>query len=183
MKHILLFSMFISLAACNNKPVENAQVKAAATTTAPGDFAWGNQSLADAIQQMNQDFQKGNMEAWLQRYSDDAVFLFSSGDTMTGKNAIAQYWNERRLRVIDTIEMTNEVLMPVNLRNPQGQYSSGNWLMNWYQVDVRFQNKEKLRFWVHVDHHFNNAGLIDRSIQYMDFVPIKNALQKPSGSR
>lgn len=184
MKQCLVYSFFILLASCTNpETAEPAMVKAAATN-ATRDIEMGDQRLAHAVKQMNEDFQKGNMEAWLRRYTEDAVFVFSCGDSLVGREAIAQYWKERRHRLMDTIEMSSEVLLPVSINTPTAnQYKKGNWLLNWYQVHVRFQNKEELSFLVHVDHHFDSAGLIDRSIQYMDFVPIRNALQKNSSSR
>jgi hypothetical protein len=107
------------------------------------------------------------------------MYRWSSGDSLAGKAAIAAYWKERRAKVIDSIQFSNDIWLPLKVNQPQkGPDIPGIWLLGWYQVNVKYKNGKKLQFWVHTDLHYNSSDKIDLAIQYIDRAPINKALGK-----
>lgn len=180
MRKILLGIICIMLlAACKNeaeKTTEPVIAGESAKTPAPVEFA--DQKYIDMGKKGLEQFASGDVEGWLSRFADNAIYRWSSGDSLAGKAAITKYWVERRKNVIDSIRFSNDIWLPVTVNQPQGPETKGTWLLNWYQVNVTFKNKEKLSFWVHAAMHYNNDNMIDEHIQYMDRAPISAALAK-----
>lgn len=184
MKKILFFAagccLFIS---CNNKPsdamtAENKDTTAKASATPPqSEFA--DARYTDMGKQHLMKFSSGDINGWLDAFADDAIFYWSSGDSLAGKAAIVKYWTERRTKVIDSIHFSQDIWLPLKVNRPQqGPDIPGNWLLSWYLVDVKYANGKKLSFWVHTDQHYNSNDKIDRCIQYIDKAPIAKALGK-----
>lgn len=122
-------------------------------------------------------FAGGDIDGWVNGFDDSAMFRWSSGDSLKGKTAIANYWKDRRAKVIDSLVISNDIWLPIKVNTPQrGPDMPGIWLLNWYQVNVKFKNGKRLGFWVHTDTHYNNADKIDALIQYIDRSPINKAL-------
>ncbi len=171
------------LIACNNEKKEGTKTgDETKTTDVTGDTKPPQSEIADARyadigRKMTEQMSNGNMDAWGDSYADSAVYAWSSGDSLTGKAAILNYWKDRRNNVIDSISFTNDIWLPLKVNEPQkGPDTKGIWLLSWYQVMVKYKNGAKLGFWVHTDHHFNAADKIDRTVQYIDRVPINKAL-------
>ena len=144
--------------------------------TPPVEFA--DPKYMEIGKRMLAQFESGNLSEWFNGYSDSAVYNWSSGDSLVGKQAIEKYWTERRGKVIDSIKFTNDIWLPIKINTPQkGPDQPGIWLLNWYQVDVKYKTGKKLTFWVHTDHHFDANDKVDRSIQYIDMAPIKEAIK------
>lgn len=119
---------------------------------------------------------KGNIDEWMNSFADNAVYLWSSGDSLTGKAAIAAYWKNRRGNVIDSINFINDVWLPVKVNTPQrGPDLVGVWLLSWYQSEVKYKNGKKLWIGIHTLQHFDANDKIDRVIQYLDRAPIMAA--------
>jgi hypothetical protein len=119
------------------------------------------------------------MDGWLDGYADNAMYRWSSGDSLAGKQAISNYWRERRTKVIDSIQFSNDIWLPMKINRPQkGPDIPGIWLLGWYQVNVKYKNGAKLMFWVHSDLHYNSSDKVDLAIQYIDRAPINKALMK-----
>lgn len=138
-----------------------------------------DEKYMDMGRKMTAQFSSGDIDGWLSNYADNAVFQWSSGDSLAGKEAISKYWKERRMNVIDSITMTSDIWLPVKVNTPQqGPDAPGVWLLSWYMVDVKYKNGKKLGFWVHTDHHFDANDKIDRTVQYIDRAPINAALAK-----
>lgn len=118
------------------------------------------------------------IDEWAEQFADDAIYQWSSGDSLVGKQAIISYWKTRLDQTIDKISFSSDIWLPVKVNQPQqGPDVPGVWLMNWEKVDVTYKNGKRLNFWVHNDFHFNDAGKIDRAVQYLDRAPIKAALE------
>ena len=133
----------------------------------------------DIGKKMLGDFESGNYDSWKNYLSDDAVYLYSSGDSIVGKEAIASYWKDRRSQNIDSFTVSNDIWMPIKINTPQqGPDQEGVWLLNWHQVDVKYKSGKSISFWVHSDHHFNAMDKIDRLVVYVDRAPINEALKK-----
>jgi len=119
----------------------------------------------------------GDIKGMMDSYADDAVYSWSSGDSLAGKTAIDKYWTDRRAKVIDSLEFLSDIWLPMKVNRPQqGPDVPGIWLLNWCMVHVKYKNGARLGFWVHTDYHFNQADKIDRQITYIDRAPINKAL-------
>ncbi|THU35929.1 nuclear transport factor 2 family protein [Niastella caeni] len=180
MRKILLGTICIMLlAACKNESEKDSKTAIAAESTQtrpPVEFA--DQKYIDMGKKALEQFESGDIDTWASRFADNAIFRWSSGDSLAGKEAIAKYWKERRMNVIDSLRFSNEIWLPVSVNQPQGPEAKGVWLLNWYQVNVTFKNKQKLQFWTHIDIHYNNENLVDEMIQYIDRAPINAAIGK-----
>jgi hypothetical protein len=115
----------------------------------------------------------------MEAFADNAVYVWSSGDSLNGKKAITDYWKDRRSNVIDSLTFMNDVWLPIKVNEPQQKVvKRGVWLLSWYQVSTKYKNGKKVGMWVHTDMHFNENDKIDRVIQYLDRAPINAALAK-----
>jgi hypothetical protein len=179
-KIFILASAGFILLACNNSKTE-ADSKMS-SETADSSSAKQQAEFADAkYVEMGKTtlsaFEKGDIDAWLNGFADNAVYAWSAGDSLAGKNAIADYWKNRRANVIDSIKFTNDIWLPIKVNTPQkGPDMPGVWLLSWYQVNVKYKNGKKLSFWVHNDFHYNDNDKVDRAVQYIDRAPINAAL-------
>ena len=172
------------LASCNqNKDAADASkdvsVKSATTTTdaKPMQSEFADAKYTDMGKQMMTDFAAGNIDAYGENFADNAVYQWSSGDSLDGKKAIVDYWKNRRANVVQTIQLSNDIWLPIKVNVPQrGPDVPGVWLIGWHQVNVTYKNGKSLQFWVHQDMHYNNNNKVDRLIMYMDRAPINAAL-------
>ena len=184
MKKILFFvAGCLVLVACNNNSADTTAAKTdtAATTTAeaktPPQSEFADAKYAAMGKQMLAELSSGDIDAWVNNFADSAKFRWSSGDSLTGKAAISDYWKNRRTKVIDSLSFMNDVWLPIKVNTPQqGPDRKGVWLIGWYMTHVKYKNGKKLVFWVHHDFHLNDADKIDESIQYIDRAPINAAL-------
>jgi hypothetical protein len=183
MKKLLFFAVgYCLLTSCNSKPSESAATDTKDTTTTSKTMAPQQSEFADArYAEMGRKglamLSSGDMNGWLDAFADNAVYNWSSGDSLVGKEAIGTYWTERRTKVIDTISFSKDIWLPIKVNKPQqGPDIPGIWLLGWYMVDVKYKNGKKLTFWVHTDQHYNSNDKIDVSVQYIDRAPINKAL-------
>lgn len=142
---------------------------------APAEFA--DPKYVELGKKMSAQFTSGDIDGWVSNYADNAKFRWSSGDSLSGKDAIGKYWKDRRANVVDSISFMEQIWLPVKVNEPQSTADvKGVWLLSWYQVHVKYKNGAKLVFAVHNVHHFNDEGKIDETVQYMDRAPINKAL-------
>lgn len=172
----------ILLSCNNNKPTET-NIKSSKDTV-PGTSSRDTRQaeFADArYVEMGKKtlglFAAGDIDGWMKDFADTAMFRWSSGDSLAGKAAITRYWKERRAKMIDSIQTSNDIWLPIKVNTPQqGHDIPGVWLLNWHQVNVKYKNGKRLMFWVHTDMHYNSDDKIDQIIQYIDRAPINKAL-------
>lgn len=170
------------LLSCNdNKPAEtNTNTSDPKATT--GSAGTQQSEFADArYVEMGKkalgQFAAGDIDGWMNTYADTAMYRWSSGDSLAGKTAIASYWKERRMKVIDSLQISNDIWIPIKVNTPQkGPDIPGIWLLSWYEVNVKYKNGKRLMFWVHSDIHYNSDDKVDLVIQYIDRAPINKAL-------
>ncbi|HYF32689.1 MAG TPA: hypothetical protein VD993_16300 [Chitinophagaceae bacterium] len=179
-KFLFGLSCLVLFTACDNSAgkegIANNADSAAAT---PKQAEFADAKYAEQAKVAMAKFETGDVEGWLADYADNAVFLWSNGDSLAGKTAIVDYWTNRRKNAIDSIDFSNDIWLPIKVNTPQrGPDMPGIWLLSWQQVDVKYKTGKKLTFWVHTDFHYNEADKIDRAIQYIDFAPIKAANAK-----
>jgi len=145
--------------------------------TPPAEFA--DPKYAEMGKKMADQLSSGDIDGWLSNYADNAKFRWSAGDSLDGKQAISNYWKNRRGNVIDSINFSNHVWLPVKVNTPQTSFDvPGVWLLSWYMVNVKYKTGKRLIFWAHIDHHFNADDKIDQTIQYIDMAPINAAVGK-----
>ncbi|WP_188936533.1 nuclear transport factor 2 family protein [Puia dinghuensis] len=125
---------------------------------------------------MMAQFAAGDIPAWMDNYADNAVYIWSSGDSLSGKAAIAKYWTERRGET-DSVRYLNDIWLPMKVNRPQqGPDIAGVWLLNWREVHLKFKNGKRIGFWAHTASHYNAADKVDRVVAYVDRAPINKAL-------
>lgn len=168
------------LFSCNNaskEPSPKDSGTASATPAPPPQSEFADARYTEMGKKMLAQFASGDITGWLDNFADNAVYSWSSGDSLAGKTAMNNYWKDRRGKVIDSIEFSNDIWLPIKVNRPQkGPDQPGIWLLGWYEVHVKYKNGARLGFWVHHDSHFNSADKIDRYIQYIDRAPINKAL-------
>lgn len=183
-KIFLPLALLILLNACKDEKktaetTDDAMVKTSTVSTdekaKPVEFA--DAKYMDMGKKMMADFASGNYDAYGENFADNAVYLYSAGDSLSGKNAIVNYWKDRRAKFIKSVEMSNDIWLPIKVNQPQrGPDMKGTWLMGWHQVNAAYKNGKSVQFWVHQDMHYDNNDKIDRLIMYMDRAPINAAL-------
>jgi ketosteroid isomerase-like protein len=174
------------LLACNNQPAEQStktdSTATAAAETKPGspkDVEFADAKYMDIGKAALAAMSKGDISGWLANYADNAVYIWSAGDSLAGLPAITKYWTDRRSNVIDSIAFSNDIWLAIKVNKPQrGPDMEGVWLLGWYQFNSKYKNGKRVGGWIHHDMHFNDAGKIDRSVQYIDRAPINAALAK-----
>ncbi|WP_205514429.1 nuclear transport factor 2 family protein [Longitalea arenae] len=180
MRNIFLGTLILMLAAaCQNEAEKSTQsVVAGESTKTPPPVEFADQKYIDIGKKAWDQFARGDIEGWASNFTDNAVYRWSSGDSLAGKAAIIKYWKERRMNVIDSLRFSNDIWLPVTVNEPQGPEKKGTWLLYWQKVNATYKNKASLTFWVHTDLHFTNENQIDELIQYIDRAPINAALGK-----
>ncbi len=170
----LLFALpFASFAQASKK-----SNKAAASGSMPAaEFA--PDSYMDLGRKALQQFASGDIDNWKNNFAENAVYVWSTGDSIAGREAIAQYWKDRRKNVVESITTSNDIWLPVKINRPQqGPDLPGIWLLNWHQVQATYKSGKSLTFWVHIDYHFDANDKIDRMISYVDRAPINEAIKQ-----
>ena len=178
MKKILL-GVFISvfLISCANKAEENATP---ATTTAADDTKKGGDELlpmseTDGIKNSLAAFSRGDLDGMTAGYADTCFMLWSSMDSLRGKNAIKNYY-AGRWKMIDSIIYSDHILVPLKMNVQQSMFApTGKWVLAWSFAHVKYKNGKRLDLWVHNVYHYNSANKIDFVGQYLDRHPIMEA--------
>lgn len=167
----------VFLFACNNEKKEEAaasETKPAATTEKPAVELMDN-SLVAPTQAAMAAFEKKDIEGYTANMDDNIKFRWSGGDSLVGKQAVKDYY-AGRFAIIKSIKFSNPIFLPVMAnQSPNGITSAGKWMLSWYMVDVTYANDKNLKFWVHNAQHYNDAGKIDESAQYIDRHPLMEA--------
>lgn len=177
MKNYFLLLCCASILLACSKPAETMQEPIVEAKPMPTEFA--DLKYMDIGKQGISNLATGNVDAWMEAFTDNAVYIWSSGDSIVGKQAITAYWKDRRSNVIDTISFMNDIWLPIKVNEPQKSVvDPGVWLLSWYQVLTKYKNGKAVGMWIHTDLHFNDSDKIDKVIQYIDRAPINAALAK-----
>lgn len=125
------------------------------------------------------DLAKGDTDAMMAIYADNANYYWNYGDSLVGKKAIADFWINRRTNVVETISFKNDIWLPIKVNEPQQKMEKkGNWLLAWYQVTVKYKRGKSMTQWMHMLYHFDDNDKVDEVDQYLDRVPINAAMPK-----
>jgi ketosteroid isomerase-like protein len=169
------------LTACGSGESETkSEAPAPAESTKAAPVEIGDAALMDMGKAGLDNLSKGDIAAWMNSYADNAVYVWNNGDSLAGKKAISDYWTDRRTNVIDSISFTNDVWLPVKVNESQNPavVATGTWLLGWYMTTAKYKGGGTMTQWIHATMHLNEAGKIDRVIQYLDRVPIMQAMPK-----
>jgi hypothetical protein len=176
----LFFGVICSLLiiACNDKKEEPATTEATAAS-ASSDKKTGDELLslseADGAKAAYEAFSKGDIDGMTANYDDNIRYTWSSGDSLIGKKAVADYY-KGRWKMIESLNFTDHIFLPVKVNVQQSQAAPlGKWILHWAMVHVTYKNGKKLDFWVHNVNHYNDAGKVDFIGQYMDRHPLIEA--------
>jgi hypothetical protein len=157
------------------------EIKSQTTTKAvtnPQAAEFADQKYTEIGKNMFDALSKGDMAGYLKSYANNAVYLWNSGDSLAGKDAIKDFWTKRRMEVIESLTFSNEIWLPIKVNQPQSVEAPGVWLLGWYQVNAKYNTGKSMTQWMHIDIHFDVNNKIDRVIQYVDMVPINAAMAK-----
>lgn len=169
MKTIPFMLLFV-VAACTQTQQSNAEADA---SPEPEPIEIGDNRLVDYAMEGLQAMSDQSSEAFVSRFTDDAVYIFNAGDTIKGKAAIQAYW-QGRMDVIEAISFDNHLWLPVTV-NESPDVPTGDWLLAWFKVDASYTSGGSMSQWIHTTYHFTANDEIDMIIQYLDRVPIMQA--------
>lgn len=157
--------------ACTDKPEDKT---ASATSSANAET---KQTTADEILPMSEAdgaknsllaFAKGDVAAMTANYDDNAKYFWSNGDSLVGRQAIADYYTGR-WKLIESLQVLGQVVLPVKVNTSQApEHAPGKWVLVWSNIEVKYKNGKAIKFWTHADYHYNTAGKVDVAIQYID---------------
>lgn len=171
-KIFLALTLAAFLFACNNEKKEDKASTDATTGTTTTDKKTTDELLdmsnGDGVKNAMMAFSKGDIDGMTASYDDNIKYRWSNGDSLTGKQAVKDYYNGR-WKLIDSLSFSDHVVLPVRVNNVQTPYQvPGKWVLHWAFVHVKYKNGKKIDFWVHNDYHYNDADKVDLAIQYID---------------
>jgi hypothetical protein len=169
MKKHLAIILVASLYACNSPKPDVAD-----SVATPKQFEFGDEKYSDIALKSLTELAAGNIEGFIAEYSENSVFSWSSGDSLTTKAAIVAYWKDRRANLIDTIIFEKGTWL--SIKSNEAPPAVGNWALNWSNFNVRYQNGKTVTMSIHHVFHFDNSDKIDRVVQFVDRAPIAAAL-------
>jgi hypothetical protein len=175
---LVALSCLIYTAAFSQAKQESRSQTTEKTVTKPQPAEFADQKYTEIGKKMFDALSKGDMAGYLAGYANNAVYVWNYGDSLAGKKAITDYWTKRRMEILDSLEFSNEIWLPIKVNQPQSVEAPGVWLLGWYQVNARYKTGKTMTQWMHIDLHFDVNNKIDRVIQYVDRVPINAAMTK-----
>jgi hypothetical protein len=177
----ILFGVFISLflIACNNKEDDKTASANSTSTETTDSKKTADETLpmseADGVRNGLTAFSKGDIDGMTADYADTCFLLWSSMDSIRGKNAIKEYY-VARWKLIDSFSYSDHILVPLKVNMQQSMFApTGKWILAWSFAHVKYKNGKKLDLWVHNVYHYNSANKIDFVGQYLDRHPIMEA--------
>lgn len=143
-------------------------------TVAPVEFA--DAKYSEIGKKSLEALSKGDMDAWMSNYADNAKYYWNSGDSLVGKPAIDKYWRDRRSNVIETITFAKDIWLPLKVNEKGNIPMDGYWLLSWYQVTAKYKGGKSMTQWIHTSFHFDANDKIDMVNQYLDKAAIIAAM-------
>ena len=143
-----------------------------------GPVVLGDWKLTETGKQMLANLSKGDVDTYMAAFADNAIYTWNNGDSIAGKAAIASYWKDRILNVIESVNFSNEIWLPVKTIKAQANEQTGTWLLGWYWTSAKYKTGKSMAQAMQIDLHFNDAGKIDHVYSYLDRAPINAAMAK-----
>ena len=170
----------VIFAACSNDQTaadnSSTTMDSASTEVNTRGYEFGDDKYVQMAKQTMQDLSSGNIDSYLSVYADNAIYRFSGGDSLNGKQAITDYWKKRRSEVIDSLSYSGEVWLPINVSKPMSPNQlAGNYALTWNMVHAKYKSGKSMSQRMHMVFHFDNNDKVDRVTQYLDRVPVMAA--------
>lgn len=118
-----------------------------------------------------------NVDGFIDKFSDNAVYRFNNLDSLSGKESIRAYWEDRMANVIESLEISDDVWLPLKV-NQSENVRKGDWVLNWSRVKATYATGKSMTQLIHTVYHFDIDGKIDQVTQFVDQAPILSALDK-----
>jgi ketosteroid isomerase-like protein len=118
-----------------------------------------------------------NVDGFIEKFSDNAVYRFNNLDSLSGKESIKTYWENRMANVIDRLEISDDVWLPLKI-NQSENVRTGDWVLNWSRVKATYTTGKSMTQLVHTVYHFDTDGKIDLVTQFVDQAPIMSAIRE-----
>jgi len=155
MKKIIILLTCGALAACNQinqePPIEIADPK----------YIDRSKAVITALCQ-------GNMDEFIKPYEDNARYRWNYGDSLVGRQAIIDYWRERRTTVIDTITFKNETWLAIKANDPPSHLRPGVYVLGWADYTITYANGSSAVMNIHTVFTYDSNDKIISTLQYLD---------------
>lgn len=170
---VLCASVFVG---CKKETVAEptAMEPAATETVAPMEFA--DAKYSEIGKKALEALSKGDVDAWMSNYADNAKYYWNSGDSLVGKPAIDKFWRDRRTNVIETIVFEKDIWLPIKVNEKGNIPMDGYWLLSWYKTTAKYKGGKSMTQWIHTTFHFDANDKIDMVHQYVDKAAINAAM-------
>jgi len=184
MKHqlfALLCIIAISMLSCTDPGQgETTTTKEEANSeTPPPPVEFADAKYMDIAKASMTTFASKNIAKWSEDLADNARYLWNSGDSLVGKQAIVDFWTDRMTNTIESLKLENSIYLPLIVNEPQSIEAPGLWVLTWHQVTVKYLATGKsMTQWIHSDMHFNSDNKIDQVSLYLDRLLIQQATTK-----
>jgi hypothetical protein len=120
---------------------------------------------------------KGDLESFIKNYAEEARYRWNYGDSLVGRQAIYDYWKERRTSVIDTITYKNETWLAIKANRPPKHITPGVYVLNWSDFTVTYSNGSSIVMNIHTIFGFDTNDRLISTRQYVDRSLIADALK------
>ncbi len=132
-------------------------------------------SLSDPLRKSSDAFAMGDLDGFTSGMADNIRYNWSSGDSLSGKQAVRDYY-AGRWKLIDSVKFMSHIFLPIQVNeSPLKGVMTGKYIMQWTYANIKYKNGKKISFWFHAVNHLNEEGKIDFLSQYMDRAPIMEA--------
>ena len=119
---------------------------------------------------------RGDIAAFTSIMSDDVVYMFNHLDSLAGKQAVNDWWQNRFDNDLKSISFNNNIWLSLDVEDPRyPTVEKGDYVMLWTLVTGTYSTGKTMTQFIHIVYHFNDQGRVDRVTQFVDRVPIMEA--------
>lgn len=149
-------------------PAKESAEKDSTATEAAAPIEFADAKYTEIGKKALEALSKGDVDAWMSNYADNAKYYWNSGDSLVGKPAIDKYWRDRRTNVIETITFEKDIWLPIKVNEKGNIPMDGYWLLSWYKTTAKYKGGKSMTQWIHTTFHFDANDKIDMVDQYLD---------------
>ncbi len=175
MKNIFITALLGMLLISCSQPAQ--ETKPTEAEVLPVEFA--DPKFTEMAKESLRQLAEGDIAGFGNRLADNAIFRWNNGDSIVSKQAIVNFWQDRRTKAIDTITYSREAWLSIKANNPPKHIAKGVYVFNWADFHVTYTTGKSIDQNIHSVFQFNDQGQILGMIQYLDRAPI-NAAQPPA---
>lgn len=162
---VLCASVFVG---CKKENTAEPAANEPKTTESIAPVEFADAKYAEIGKKALEAMSKGDMDAWMSNYADNAKYYWNSGDSLVGKPAIDKYWRDRRTNVIETIVFEKDIWLSLKVNEKGNIPMDGYWLLSWYKTTAKYKGGKSMTQWIHTTFHFDANDKIDMVNQYLD---------------